>query len=209
MKILNVGFGTTKPRKSLHIVQSNVAIRLQDIYSSSEASTNIEFINGNNDIFSASTSNTDWRISNSNSMFSIQSGSNNIINNVINFTNSGYVGIGTNNPQQKLHIIGNIKLDGNIDASSYLIGNINLLTEIYDTSNYVVYTSNILATNANLYDTNSSNYVAFINTNLIYLITKTDVVANDTNSSNYVASTSNILVSKANLNDTNSSNYVV
>jgi hypothetical protein len=115
---LNVGYGTTNPQKLLHLVQDNVAIRLQDERSSSDASANLEFITGSNNIFSASTSNTDWRISNSNSIFSILYGSNNIINDVINFTNSGYVGIGTNNPQQKLHIIGNIKLDGNIDATS-------------------------------------------------------------------------------------------
>jgi hypothetical protein len=101
---LNVGYGTTNPQKLIHLVENNVAIRLQDKRSSPDASTNIEFINGNSDIFSSSF-NTDWRLSNSNSIFSIQSGYNNVVNNVINFTNSGYVGIGTDNPQQKLHII--------------------------------------------------------------------------------------------------------
>ena len=75
---------------------------------------------------------------------------------------------------------------------------------IDDTSNYITSTNNILATKANLNDTNSSNYV--VSTSDI-LVSKTNL--NNTNSSNYVASTSNILVTKANLNDTNSSNYIV
>ena len=101
---LNVGYGTTNPQKLLHLVENNVAIRLQDLRTE-DSSTNIEFINGYNNIFGESSNNIDWRISNSNSIFTIQSGSNNVINNIINFTNSGYIGIGTNDPKQKLHII--------------------------------------------------------------------------------------------------------
>ncbi len=152
---LNVGYGTTNPQKLIHLVENNVAIRLQDKRSSPDASTNIEFINGNSDIFSSSF-NTDWRLSNSNSIFSIQSGYNNVINNVINFTNSGYVGIGTNNPQQKLHIIGNVKLDGNIDATSCTIGDINVNTLIYETSNLLITKANLIYSDG----VNNSNYVA-------------------------------------------------
>ena len=101
---LNIGYGTNKPKKLIHLVQNNVAIRLQDVRTE-DSSTNIEFINGDNENFGASSNNIDWRISNSNSIFTIQSGSNNVINDIINFTNSGYIGIGTNDPKQKLHII--------------------------------------------------------------------------------------------------------
>jgi hypothetical protein len=101
---LNIGYGTNKPKKLIHLVQNNVAIRLQDVRTE-DSSTNIEFINGDNEIFGASSNNIDWRISNSNSIFTIQSGYSNVINDIINFTNSGYIGIGTNDPKQKLHII--------------------------------------------------------------------------------------------------------
>ena len=298
MEELNLGFGTTNPRATFHLVQNNVTIRLQDLSSSSDASTNIEFINGNTANFSGSTSNTDWCISNSNSIFRIQSGSNKVINNVINFTNSGYVGIGADNPQQKLHIIhannnlvrietdtnaegqtsgiefgipeylsdtrskitsttyqngsndmqfytssgtsmstpqmtidynGNIgigtstnlinklNVNGTISATYFsgradnlvvpisAIVNLQPTLELNDsnTSNYIAFTSNILVTKVDLNDSNTSNYIAFTSN---ILVTKVDL--NDTNNSNYVTSTSNILVTKVDLNDSNTSNYI-
>ena len=47
MQRLNVGFGTNRPKKLVHLVQNNVAIRLQDYRLSNDASTNLEFMNGN------------------------------------------------------------------------------------------------------------------------------------------------------------------
>ena len=87
--ILNVGYGTTNPKKLIHLVQNNVALRLQDIRASGDRTANIEFMNGTTEVFSSNNFETDWRISNSNSLLCIQSGTSNIITNVMNFSKQG------------------------------------------------------------------------------------------------------------------------
>jgi len=79
-------------------------------------------------------------------------------------------------------------------------GNLNDI----NSSNYVLSTSNILVTRANINDINSSNYV--LSTSNI-LVTRANLI--DIYSSNYVLSTSNTLALRANINDINSSNYVL
>ena len=76
---------------------------------------------------------------------------------------------------------------------------------LYNTnsSNYIEITSNLLATNTNLYNTNSSNYIA-LTSNL--LATNTNL--NNNNNSNYIEITSNLLSTNTNLNNTNTSNYI-
>ena len=87
--ILNVGYGTTNPKKLIHLVQNNVALRLQDIRASGDRTANIEFMNGTTEVFSSNNFETDWRISNSNSLLCIQSGTSNVITNVMNFSKQG------------------------------------------------------------------------------------------------------------------------
>ena len=88
----------------------------------------------------------------------------------------------------------------------------------FDTSNYVLSTSNYLINKADMNDSNSSNYVlstsnilhnklSFLDIKLKLLVLKVDL--NDVISSNYVIATCNILVAKADLNDANASNYVL
>jgi hypothetical protein len=124
MQRLNIGYGTNRPKKLIHLVQNNVAIRLQDFRLSSDASTNIEFINGNTDVFSAS-SNTDWRISNSNSIFSIQYGSNNIINNalkILSETREETILVFGNEESQTIeNILKNIKSTNYADNVDYIL----------------------------------------------------------------------------------------
>jgi len=135
-----------------------------------------------------------------------------------------------------LNSTGEFVFNGSINATSFIVGGANILTNISDsrdtsnilvgrindTSNFVVSTSNILITKANLNDTNTSNYINYTSNILVGRIVDTSNYVNytsnilinkanlnDTNTSNYVTSTSNILINKANLNDTNTSNYVV
>ena len=63
MTILNVGYGTTNPRELLHLLQSNVTLRLQDDRDNNEGTTNIEFIQGPGDL--GTNSYVDWKLTNS------------------------------------------------------------------------------------------------------------------------------------------------
>jgi hypothetical protein len=118
--------------------------------------------------------------------------------------------------------IGSARLAIVYDISTSNTSNINILTtRILDTSNYVLSTSNILVTKADLNDKNSSNYVASTSNILVnrilteegytsnYVLSTSNILISlISDTSNYVLSTSNILITKANLNDKNSSNYV-
>ena len=73
------------------------------------------------------------------------------------------------------------------DTSNYVLSTSNNLI------NYVIASSNTLINKANFNDTNQSNYILSTSNNLI----------------NYVLASSNTLINKANFNDTNMSNYVL
>ena len=140
---------------------------------------------------------------------------------------------------QQKDTIQDVFIASNMDTAVFTIannGDVNILGNykknnrdvIYDTSNYIVSTSNILVTRTNLNDANNSNYIAstsnFLYNNIAFLDCKLKLLTykvnlNDTNTSNYIASTSNnlinyvlassnTLINKANANDTNTSNYI-
>jgi hypothetical protein len=93
-------------------------------------------------------------------------------------------------------------------TSNYVVFTSNILvprilSEVGFTSNYVVFTSNILVPRILSEVASTSNYVASTSNILVPRI-----LSEVGFTSNYVASTSNILIAKVNLNDTNSSNYV-
>ena len=173
--ILNVGYGTANPKKLIHLVQNNVALRLQDIRTTGDRTTNIEFINGNTDIFSSNNFETDWRILNSNSLFCIQSGTSNIINNVMNFTNQGFIGIGTIQPRSKLDIIGKMTINGDIIPginSNYNLGSPeNKWKDLYLSGNSMFLNNLILSsdTSSNLNIKDTSGVYKNININSLQL----------------------------------------
>ena len=151
--ILNVGYGTTNPKKLIHLVQNNVALRLQDIRASGDRTAGVEFMNGNSDIFSSNNFGTDWRIINSNALFCVQSGASNIINNVMNFTDLGNVGIGSTQPRSILDVIGNMTIDGHIIPGSNIAYNLgsssNKWKDLYLSGNSIFLNNTIISSDAN------------------------------------------------------------
>ena len=99
---------------------------------------------------------------------------------------------------------GDLTYNGSINATSYLLGNVNILTKITETSNYVLSTSNILAAKVNLNDSNTSNYIASTSNILIKRLMDEDKFT-----SNYVLSTSNILVPRILSEVGFTSNYIL
>ena len=146
MDILNVGYGITNPKTLLHLVQSNITLTLQDDRNSGDGTVNINFKQGNNDIFGDNTK-CDWTISNSNSLFCIKRASNNITSNVIVFDNSGNVDIAND-----------ISIGGNFMKNNRDV--------ILDNSNYVLNTFNLISTNLNADILRTSNVISTRITNL-------------------------------------------
>ena len=81
-----IGYGTTTPQTIIHLVQSNVTLRLEDPRNDIGGSVNIEFKNGSGHF--GATQNSDWKLSSSNSFFHITSASDNNTCNIlsINFS---------------------------------------------------------------------------------------------------------------------------
>jgi len=117
----------------------------------------------------------------------------------------------------------------NLDSNVFTIannGDVNILGNykknnrdvIFDTSNYVLSTSNILVNYANMNDTNNSNYISstsnILYNNIAYLDVKFKLLTlkvnlNDANATEYTLTSSNNLINKANENDSNASNYIL
>jgi hypothetical protein len=173
--ILNVGYGTTNPKKLIHLVQNNVALRVQDIRTSGDRTAGVEFMNGNTDVFSSNNFETDWRIINSNALFCIQSGTSNITNNVMNFTNAGYVGIGTRQPRSRFDVIGDMTIDGNIIPginSNYNLGSLaNKWKDLYLSGNSIFLNNTVISsdTGSNLNIKDISGIYKNININTLQL----------------------------------------
>ena len=79
-----IGYGTTTPQTIIHLVQSNVTLRLEDPRNDNGGSVNIEFKNG-------STGNSDWKLSSSNSSFHITSMSDNNTCNILSINSEGNI----------------------------------------------------------------------------------------------------------------------
>ena len=86
--------------------------------------------------------------------------------------------LGTDTDRLVINQPGNMTFSGSINATSYLLNNVNILTNISNTSNYVLSTSNILVNRIREEVGFGSNYTLRLSDN----------------QSNYVLSTSNILV---------------
>jgi hypothetical protein len=157
------------------------------------------------------------------------------LNNAIFIISSnGNIGINNNVPEEKLHVVGNIKYTGKINNISateldYLSGiNYNVKQKIDDNdvqqSNFTLNISNILQTEYKLLDENISNYILNISNilqnssketnisnyilNISNMLT-TDYTRLDNNVSNYILNISNLLSTDYNALDKNVSNYVL
>ena len=69
MNILNIGYGISRPQARIHLVNSNVSLRLEDPQDNKNSSVNIELKTGSG-IFGQG-SNSGWVLSSSNSIFNI------------------------------------------------------------------------------------------------------------------------------------------
>jgi hypothetical protein len=135
------------------------------------------------------------------------------LNNAIFIISSnGNIGINNNVPEEKLHVVGNIKYTGKINNISateldYLSGiNYNVKQKIDDNdvqqSNFTLNISNILQTEYKLLDENISNYILNIS-NILQNSSK------ETNISNYILNISNMLTTDYTRLDNNVSNYIL
>ena len=146
-----IGYGPTTPQTIIHLVQSNVTLRLEDPRNDNGGSVNIEFKNG-------STGNSDWKLSSSNSSFHIPSMSDNNTCNILSINSEGNIVISNDiviggNFVKSGEVFDISKIGGGLDAASYSF-----------VSNYVNVSSNSLFNNmySNFYtkdQINSCNYI--------------------------------------------------
>ena len=116
---------------------------------------------------------------------------------------------GTLTDRLEISSVGNMTFNGNLNATSYIVGGTNILTI---TSNYTASTSNILVTKVNLNDTNTSNYVVSTSNILVPRIQSEITSASNLLVSRILfedKSTSNILIPRIQFEVTNASNILV
>ena len=119
-----VGIGTTSPDKNLTIYNENSSLSIQDPRNNIDAVSSIELVNGSNNDFDKNEDTYGWKISNSNELFNIASGNNNIINDRFTIDGkTGNIGIGTkphiyipgtDEDEFKLNIEGSLNFSGDI-----------------------------------------------------------------------------------------------
>ena len=119
-----IGIGTTSPDKNLTIYSENASFSIQDPRNNIDAVSSIELVNGSNNDFDKNENTYGWKISNSNELFSISCGSNNIINDrFIIDGKTGNIGIGTkphiydallDEDEFKVNITGSLNINGDI-----------------------------------------------------------------------------------------------
>ena len=146
-----IGYGTTTPQTIIHLVQSNVTLRLEDPRNDNGCSVNIEFKNG-------STGNSDWKLSSSNSSFHITSMSDNNTCNILSINSEGNIVISNDiviggNFVKSGEVFDISKIGSGLDSASYSF-----------VSNYVNVSSNSLFNNmySNFYtkdQINNCNYI--------------------------------------------------
>ena len=171
-----IGYGTTTPQTIIHLVQSNVTLRLEDPRNDIGGSVNIEFKNGSGQF--GATQNSDWKLSSSNSFFHITSVSDNNTCNILSINNEGNIMV-----RNDIVIGGNFVKDGEVfDISK--IGSIDEASYSY-VSNYVNISSNNVIDNiySNFYTKDQINNCNYIKSELL----PTNIVTqNILNSCNYV-----------------------
>jgi hypothetical protein len=171
-----IGYGTTTPQTIIHLVQSNVTLRLEDPRNDIGGSVNIEFKNGSGQF--GATQNSDWKLSSSNSFFHITSASDNNTCNILSINNEGNIIV-----RNDIVIGGNFVKDGEvIDISK--IGSIDEASYSY-VSNYVNISSNNVIDNIyfNFYTKDQINSCNYIKSELL----PTNIVTQHIlNSCNYV-----------------------
>ena len=201
MTILNVGYGTTNPQELLHLVQNNATIILQDNRNNEESTTNIEFINGIGNF--GENSLTNWRLSNSNSMFCIKRSLNNITSNVLTLEENGNINVSKNIILSGDIIKNNVDIIGEIN--DYILTTSNIISNNITSS--LTYTSNILFLYSSNLDVNTSNYINNLNSTLTTQINNldNDLISTNNNLNTLIIDTnnsSNILDNKiTNLNN--------
>jgi hypothetical protein len=146
-----IGYGTTTPQTIIHLVQSNVTLRLEDPRNDIGGSVNIEFKNG-------STQNSDWKLSSSNSSFHITSMSDNNTCNILSINSEGNIVISND-----IVIGGNFVKDGEVIDISKIGSGLDSASYSF-VSNYVNVSSNNLFNNmySNFYtkdQINNCNYI--------------------------------------------------
>jgi len=146
MNILNVGYGIARPQARFHLVQSNVSLRLED--PRDEGSVNIELKTGSG-VYGAN-SNTDWKLSTTNSSFKISSLSNNNIVDVFVANKKGDVII-----PKDMYIEGNLILNNRDLFADITSDTSNIYANILYNSNLLIadYTSKFATTTDYIVDT--------------------------------------------------------
>ena len=197
MNILNVGYGTTNPQTLIHLVQSNVALRLEDPRDNINSIINIDFKRGTG-LFGES-SNNDWRLSSSNSIFNVIKYSNNLTCNILSINENGNVSFAKN-----IIIQGNFIKNGNdviYDVSNYI--------QAVDSNLNTIITTTVL-TSIDSNNSNVSNYIQAVDSNLNTIINTTvltNINSNNSNVSNYIQAVDSNLNTIINTKDSNISNY--
>ena len=206
MNILNVGYGTTNPQTLIHLVQCNVALRLEDPRNNVNSVINIDFKRGSGS-FGNSTSG-DWRLSSSNAQFNIEKHTNNLTCNIASINENGNITIAND-----IIIGGNfIKNGKNViaDVSNYI-------NAVDSNLNNVI--NNTVLTSSDSNNSNVSNYINAVDSNLNNIINTTVLTridSNNSNVSNYIkAVDSNLnnvinttVLTSIDSNNSNVSNYI-
>ena len=164
-----IGYGTTTPQTIIHLVQSNVTLRLEDPRNDNGGSVNIEFKNG-------STGNSDWKLSSSNSSFHITATSDNNTCNILSINSEGNIVISND-----IVIGGNFVKSGEVfDITK--IGSIDSESYSY-VSNYVNLSSNFLFNNmySNFYTKDQINSCNYIKSELLPTNIVTQTILNSCN----------------------------
>ena len=165
-----IGYGTTTPQTIIHLVQSNVTLRLEDPRNDIGGSVNIEFKNG-------STQNSDWKLSSSNSSFHITSMSDNNTCNILSINSEGNIIV-----KNDIVIGGNFVKDGEVIDISKIGSGLDSASYSF-VSNYVNVSSNNLFNNmySNFYTKDQINNCNYITSELLPTNIVTQTILNSCN----------------------------
>ena len=209
MNILNVGYGTTNPQTLFHLVQCNVALRLEDPRNNVNSIINIDFKRGSGTFGNTSSgASGDWRLSSSNSQFNIEKHAYNLTSNILSINENGNIAVAND-----IIIGGNFIKNGNnviTDVSNYI-------NAVDSNLNTIINTTVLTSIDSN--NSNVSNYIQAVDSNLNTIINTTvltSIDSNNSNVSNYIRavdSNLNVIINTTVLtsidsNNSNVSNYI-